>query len=293
VDDLIAHGATLSRSDVPLTDAEIEALRLLIRELWVVDGQRSQSDVDAGTWRLIAGTTDVGRVTKRASKISLTAQVLTDIKVEHTDGKAENLSQVFNGADQPFRLTFSEASYAYAAGQLFRDNRLLGNRASLLEVLTPTLPTAATVEKVDPRQHQVTFYHCKGGHTDVGASCLHEVVSQATKTLGFLTASTAELERRASKWSGLWNQTSVPRLRRGATVAAFIAAFSQAVAAPQATRRVVLVTSSLSKSAVTQAFHALDGQGGVPEAVHVLWLLSGFVDQCRNIGAVPEIVCRP
>ena len=241
---------------------------------------------------------------------------------------------MFNGSDQPFRLTFSDATYGYAAGQLFRDHRLLGNRASLLEVLTPTLPATAAIEKghagglftpdslfgfvvnaasaadqflvcedigteladfigVAPHEHQVNFYHCKGGQIDVGASGLHEVVSQATKNLGFMTASTAELERRAGRWNGQWNQTNLPRLQRGATVAAFIAAFSRAVAAPQATRRVVLVTSSLSKSAVTQAFTALGGPGGSPEAVHVLWLLSGFVDQCRNVGAVPQVVCRP
>ncbi len=334
VDDLLAQDATLSRSDVALADAEIEALRLLIRDLWLVDGHRSQSDVEAGRWRLIAGTSEVGRITKRTSKISLTAEALARIKVVHSDGSTETLNQVFNGSDQPFRLVFSDPIYGYAAGQLFRDHRLLGNRNSLLEVLAPDLPAEARVEKryirggfspeslfgfvvstasaadlflvcedigteladfigVDPRRQQITFYHCKGGGTDVGASGLHEVVSQATKNLGFMTASTAELERRAGRWNGRWNRTQLPRLQRGTTVAAFIAAFAQAVAAPQATRRVVLVTSSLSKSAVSLAFDALGSHGGAPEAVHVLWLLSSFVDQCRNVGAVPHVICRP
>ena len=334
VDDLITQGVTLSRTDVALSDAEIEALRVLIRELWLVDPQRTVDDVEASIWRLKAGPADVGRITKRIGKISLTAEALSDIKVEYIDGKTENLNQVFNGSDQPFRLTFSDPTYGYAAGQLFRDHRLLGNRDNLLGVLTPTLAPGARDEKghaqgqftpdslfgfvvnqgsagdeflvcedigteladfigIAPRQHQVTFYHCKGGQTNVGASGLQEVVSQATKNLGFMTASPAELERRAARWNGRWNQTTVPRLQRGATVEAFISAFSRAVAAPQATRRVVLVTSSLSKVAVTEAFEALGQQGESPEAAHVLWLLSGFVDQCRSIGAVPEIVCRP
>jgi hypothetical protein len=50
VDDLYAQGATLSRSDNALSDAESEALRLLIREMWLVDGQRSKSDTEAGVW---------------------------------------------------------------------------------------------------------------------------------------------------------------------------------------------------------------------------------------------------
>jgi len=334
VDDLIAQGATLSRSGLALTDTEIEAMRQLIRELWIVDAKRTQDDMDAGIWRLKANTAEVGRITKRTSKISLSTKALSAVEVEHTDGKTENINQVFNGSDQPFLLTFSDATYGYAAGQLFRDHRLLGNRDSLLDVLTPALPATATVEKghaggqftpdslfgfvvnsasaadqflvcddigteladfigVAPQQHQVTFYHCKGGQTDVGASGLHVVVSQATKNLGFMTASKAELERRAARWKRRWNHTTILRLQRGATVKAFIAAFSRAVAAPQGTRRVVLVTSSLSKHAVTQAFTKLSVQGGSPEAVHVLWLLSGFVDQCRNMGAVPQVLCRP
>jgi len=58
-------------------------------------------------------------------------------------------------------------------------------------------------------------------------------------------------------------------------------------------RRVTLVTSSLSKAAVARAFEELHVEAPRAEVLHVLWLLSVFVDQCRSIGAVPEIVCRP
>jgi hypothetical protein len=120
-----------------------------------------------------------------------------------------------------------------------------------------------------------------------------EVVSQAAKNLGYLTASAAELNTRRAKWEGGWRGTPIPRLQRGAAVADFAAAFVRAVAAPQAIRRVTLVTSSLSKAAVARAFDDIDINAPTAEVVHVLWLLSAFVDQCRSIGAVPEIVCRP
>jgi hypothetical protein len=146
---------------------------------------------------------------------------------------------------------------------------------------------------VSTAQHQITFYHCKGGRVEVGASGLHEVVSQAAKNLGYLTASAAELDARRAKWEGSWKETPIPRLQRGATVDDFVTAYVRAVAAPQAMRRVTLVTSALSKAAVAQAFGVLDVESPRAEVSHVLWLLSVFVDQCRSIGAVPEIVCRP
>jgi hypothetical protein len=269
----------------------------------------------------------------RTTKFSLNSDDLREVEVAKEDGTKENLCHVFNSGSQALRLTFSDASYGYAAGQLFRDHRLLASRGALLNVLSSSLPRDASVEKgeengrfaphtlfgfvlnhasvndrylvcddmgtewadfigISPAAHQVTFYHCKGGRVDIGASGLHEVVSQAAKNLGYLTASAAELASRMDKWSGDWKKTSIPRLQRGGSVAGFVESFVEAVAAPQATRRVTLITSSLSKSAVTRAFNQMDAEPPKPEALHVLWLLSVFVDQCRNLGAIPEILCR-
>ena len=334
VDDLIELPATLRRNETAMTDAEIEALKQLIRKLWLIETPRSRADEEAHTWRLKVDDVEVGQLVARSTKISLVSEQLVDVEVAHEDGTSETLNHVFNNGSQPLRITFSDASYAYAAGQLFRDHRLLASRAALLEVLSGRLPPDASVEKgeandrfaadslfgfvvdhasandqylvcddmgaewadfigVSTAQQQITFYHCKGGRVEVGASGLHEVVSQAAKNLGYLTASAAELNTRRAKWEGSWKTTPIPRLQRGAVVADFVAAFVKAVAAPQATRRVTLVTSSLSKVAVARAFDDIDLDSPRPEVLHVLWLLSVFVDQCRSIGAVPEIVCRP
>jgi hypothetical protein len=333
IDDLLAAGATLRHGEVELTQVELEQVRQLVRELWLVDLPRSQVDEESNTWRLKSGIAEVGRLIVRPTKISVVSDPLFSIRVVHDDGTSETLTHVFNSGDQPLRITFSDPSYAYAAGQLFRDHRLIGSRNGLLEVLSGQLPQGANVEKahhnnefaadslfgfvvqhgsthddflvcddlgaewadfvgVSNQRREVTFYHCKGGHVDVGASGLHEVVSQALKNLGYLSASPAELTNRAAKWRHSWNATTVPRLQRGNSVDDFAAAFGVATASPVATRRVVVITSSLSKAAVTEAFQLLEQQPQ-SEAVHVLWLLSSFVDSCRNIGAIPLIVCRP
>jgi hypothetical protein len=299
----------------------------------LVTRPRSIEDEQAKTWRLTFADADVGHLVVRSTKISLASDRLRGIEVAYDDGTTKTLLQIFNGSEQPFRLAFSDVTYAYALGQLFRDHRLLDSRRALLDVLSGTLPSTCTVEKseaghcfaaeclfgvvvncasvgdqflicddmgtewadfvgVSTDEHRVTFYHCKGGTVDVGASGLHEVVAQATKNLGYLTASMKELEARSPRWNGQWKQRPIARLQRGASVDDFIGAFAEAVVAPQATRRVVIVTSSLSKTALEQEFDNLDQFAPHPEVVHVLWLLSAFVDQCRNVGAVPQIICR-
>lgn len=334
LDDLLEAEATLRRNGVDLSEHEIEVLRELVRDLWLVAKPRSPEDERAKTWRVttLAGA-GVGHLIFRSKKISLFSDRLSEVEVVYADGTTQTLRQVFNGSGQPFRLSFSEPTYTYALGQLFRDHRLLGSRQGLLEILDGALPVGAAVEKGEDGQrfaanslfgfvvetasvrddllvcddvsgewadfigisstdHQVTFYHCKGGDVNVGASGLHEVVAQATKNLGYLTASSAELHARKAHWGGKWNQRPIARLQRGASVDSFVGAFEKAVVAPQAVRRVVIVTSSLSKTALAHAFQRLDQNDPPPNVVHTLWLLLAFVDQCRAAGAVPYVVCR-
>lgn len=334
LDELLENRATLRTDNRDLDDTEIEALRQLVRELWLVTRPRSIGDQKTNIWRMTLNASEVGHLVMHSSKISLVCKRLREVEVAYEDGTSESLLQVFNSSGQPFRLSFSEPTYSYAMGQLFRDHRLLGSRQNLLQLLDASLPSDADEEKGDDGQrfaatslfgfvvdtasvrddllvcedmrsewadfvgvstikHRVTFYHCKGGHVDVGASGLHEVVSQATKNLGYLTASSAELRARAARWNGNWSKRRIARLQRGASVDSFIEGFSKAVVAPQATRRVTIVTSSLCKSALAKAFENLDHNEPPPSVVHVLWLLSAFVDQCRAAGAVPHIICRP
>jgi hypothetical protein len=334
IDDLLEGGSILQHHGAELSNADQVALRELVGQLWIVAPSRSPEDEEANIWRLMVAGEEVGHLVMRTTKISFVSTRLADVSIVNQDEPPSNLAKAYNDAAQPLRITFSEPSYGYAAGQLFRDHRLIASRTTLLEALADRLPSDANVEKagngseflhtslfgyvvnlgsqdddllvcddlgtewadfigVSTPHHTVTFYHCKGGHAAVGASGLHEVVAQAVKNLGFLTATHPELQARKGKWSGVWRNTTISRLHRGNDADSFIAGFSGAVAAPQSTRRVTIVTSSLSKSAVATAFEDIANGELRPEATHVLWLLLGFVDQCRTVGAIPEIICRP
>jgi hypothetical protein len=79
--------------------------------------------------------------------------------VAYEDGTSESLLQIFNGSEQPFRLSFSEPTFSYALGQLFRDHRLVGSRQNLLHVLDGSLPPDASVEKGDDDQRFTALVH--------------------------------------------------------------------------------------------------------------------------------------
>lgn len=331
--DRLDSGAHLERSGVPLTDTEVADTVAAIRALWIVGSDRTGEEIDSKTFQLMLDNATVGKLVVRATKISFASDHFADVQVVTPTAPKQTLSQLFNVGSQPLRITFSDPSFGYAAGQLFRDHRLLGSRTALLQMLSGSLPGAPGGEKdvddngfsgtslfgyvvhhashgdsllvcddlasewadfigVAPELHRVSFYHCKAGTTNVGASELHEVVSQAVKNLGYLTASPADLEARRGKWAGTWG-SDIARLHQGGSVKAFTDGFSLAVASPRATRRVVIVTSGLSRGAVESAFETLHASHTNHSAAHVLWLLSSFADQCRAVGAIPEIICRP
>jgi hypothetical protein len=52
----------------------------------------------------------------RSTKISFVCNRLREVEVAYEDGTSESLLQVFNGSEQPFRLSFFEPTYSYALG---------------------------------------------------------------------------------------------------------------------------------------------------------------------------------
>jgi hypothetical protein len=149
------------------------------------------------------------------------------------------------------------------------------------------------------RPPSINFYHGKHGDVGLGASDFHVAVSQAQKNLGRLELRTADMAQKYVSWSqtyvsGKGVKTEIAKIIRGGPVPAIQDKIDDIRAAPDAARRVYIVTSSLSKAAVEQTFAALaTGTKPKPHFVQLYWLLTGYYSQCADMGAVGFVVCQP
>ena len=150
--------------------------------------------------------------------------------------------------------------------------------------------------RTDPSAPRITFYHAKHGDLSLGASPFHVSVGQAIKNLGNLSLPASTMPKKYRRWSRLYTnnrvRTSIPRTCRG-TPADTQAAVEFCRNAPHTTKRVAIVTSSLSKAAVRQAF--LDIANGAPVDpyfVQLYWLLSSFFAACTEVGAFGCVICQ-
>lgn len=144
---------------------------------------------------------------------------------------------------------------------------------------------------------QISFYHAKHGALSLGASPFHVSVSQAIKNLGNMTFPEERLAAKLGLWGSAYNApdqaTQIQRTIRS-NAADLGVALRRARMAPDARRRAVIVTSSLSKQAVADAFAAIqNGQKPAPSFVQLYWLLQSFFSACTEVGASGAVVCQP
>lgn len=99
-------------------------------------------------------------------------------------------------------------------------------------------------------------------------------------------------------WDATYNHgnaaTSIIRLIRGGTRAQIEDQVRLAATAPAVLKRVVLVTSSLSRADVENALARIAAGLPVrPNFVQLYWILMGFFSACIEIGAVGYVMCQP
>lgn len=150
--------------------------------------------------------------------------------------------------------------------------------------------------RTDPSAPRITFYHAKHGALSLGASPFHVSVGQAIKNLGNLSLPVAAMSKKYMRWSRSYTnnrvRTNISRTCRG-TAAAVQQAVDLCRNAPHTTKRVAIVTSSLSKSAVQQAFNDIAAGAPVdPYFVQLYWLLSSFFAACTEVGAFGCVICQ-
>ena len=144
---------------------------------------------------------------------------------------------------------------------------------------------------------QISFYHAKHGAPSLGASPFHVSVSQAIKNLGNMMFPEERLAAKLGLWGSTYNapdqETQIQRTIRS-NAADLAVALRRARMAPDARRRAVIVTSSLSRQAVADAFAAIQcGQRPAPSFVQLYWLLQSFFSACAEVGASGAVVCQP
>ncbi|MGH0255230.1 hypothetical protein NKY39_06520 [Sinorhizobium meliloti] len=150
----------------------------------------------------------------------------------------------------------------------------------------------------DPRRPSISFYHAKHGDLSLGASPFHVSVSQAEKNLGRLSLASAAMPQKYAAWNTTYNgpnvATAIQRVVRGGDIETIEAQVNTVRAAPELRKRMVIVTSSLSRAAVAQAFQQI-AAGALPSAhfVQLYWLLTSYFSACAEVGAVGYIICQP
>lgn len=143
---------------------------------------------------------------------------------------------------------------------------------------------------------RITFYHAKHGDLSLGASPFHVSVSQAMKNLGRMALPVDAMPAKIATWQQTYSnekvRSAIPRTLRG-DVNGLLADFEAARLAPDAIRRVVIVTSSLSFAAVQGALDGIAaGRRPDPYFVQLYWLLMSFFSACAEVNAHGYIVCR-
>lgn len=150
--------------------------------------------------------------------------------------------------------------------------------------------------RTDPASPRITFYHAKHGELTLGAGAFHVSVSQAIKNLGNLNLPAPAMTKKFARWNRLYTnhrvKTRIHRTCRG-TTADSLTAVDFCRSAPHTFKRVAIVTSSLSKAAVEQAFQDIEaGHTASPYFVQLYWLLSSFFAACTEVGAFGCVICQ-
>lgn len=144
---------------------------------------------------------------------------------------------------------------------------------------------------------RITFYHAKHGGLSLGASPFHISVSQAIKNLRNMALQPEVVSSKIQGWEQNYSNdntlTQIPRTIRS-TNRALQEEFNEAALAPDTSRRVMIVTSSLSKHAVQEALEEIQ-KGGRPSPhfVQLYWLLMSFFSACVEVNAHGYIICQP
>ncbi|MBL0925389.1 MAG: hypothetical protein IBJ12_13115 [Sphingomonadaceae bacterium] len=242
--------------------------------------------------------------------------LFSDPALAYIDGELFRNEAMLDGGDNFLRHLIPVAELANATSEKgdFATDSTAFSESSVFRILVDTIAHQDDILVCDDlgdewadfiglntqsRPPSINFYHGKHGNVSLGASDFHVAVSQAQKNLGRLELRAADIEQKSISWSQTYEsgsgvKTQITKVVRGGSITAIQSRIGEIRAAPDAARRVYIVTSSLSKAAVEQTFATLaTGTKPKPYFVQLYWLLTGYYSQCADMGAVGFVICRP
>lgn len=143
------------------------------------------------------------------------------------------------------------------------------------------------------RDEAVVFAHCKySKKTTLGASGYQEVVAQAIKNLGNVRSTPEEFSNKikAAESTQTWGNTKIKRLRtRRKAWSGFQGALTERISSIHFAREVQLIINMLSVKEFDE-----EKEKPIKRAcfTQLVWLLSAFINSCRELGAVAKIICK-
>jgi len=147
---------------------------------------------------------------------------------------------------------------------------------------------------INTQTPEIAFVHSKHKKQTTAAAAFQDVVGQALKNLGRLFPTKAALDRKIVSWRGTWSQTNLARIRKSNGAATVVDDILKTSASPNCQRRVALAVTFLSKADLEDALKQVrDGTSRKAHHMQLLWILSGFVKGCMEVGAKPEVYCLP
>jgi hypothetical protein len=106
------------------------------------------------------------------------------------------------------------------------------------------------------------------------------------------------MRRKCDSWKGHYEldetEPAIRYILRGGTAESIFAQFEAMRTAPNLSKNVYIVTSSLSKTQVATVFDDITKERR-PRAhfVQLYWLLTSFFSACSEVGAIGYVVCQP
>ncbi|HFP6581194.1 TPA: hypothetical protein ACHJYD_001977 [Enterococcus faecalis] len=140
----------------------------------------------------------------------------------------------------------------------------------------------------------IDFYHAKSDHTKkLSASAFHIVVSQALKNLGsIVNVEKMDLKNKEKVWNQPYSTSKIDKVTiniKNGSVSKAVDVIRKTSLAPSTTKRVWLVVDFISKKDLISELE----NGPKKVTIQIIWLVSSFINDCREMGIQPRIACKP